>query len=473
MDVQGFNYFNNGDMDAFHHSNPGQPAIGTEEASAFYTRGIYENTTNYQSAYDDNRPGYGATAEQWWKYYSARPWASGAFVWTGFDYRGEPSPFGWPNISSEFGILDTCGFPKDVFYYYQAWWSDRTVLHLMPHWNWPGKEGQTIDVRCFSNCEEVELFLNGQSLGKKAMPKNSHLQWMVNYAPGTLAAKGYQGGKVIAEEKVETSGAPAGIRLLPDRAAIHADDEDLSLITVAITDAQGRVVPTANNLVTFELAGPGKIIGVGNGDPISHEPDLFAPTPRTRMVPLTDWRMKIVANSKDHPEVAAGFSDDGWGKGNVQSDSGPLKPGETAVFRTHVSLGENDLMAAKTFLNFTTIDDEGWVYINGQLVGESHDWQTDPSFEVGKWINCGTNLVAVVVKNNDGSGGLNHGVTMEFQPAPVAAAWKRSAFNGLAQVIVQSERNSGEINLTARAEGLSSATVTIHVEPHPGLPAVP
>jgi beta-galactosidase len=470
MEVQGFNYFNNGDMDAFHRSNPDRPAIGTEEASAFYTRGIYENTTNYQSAYDDNRPGYGATAEQWWKYYSARPWASGAFVWTGFDYRGEPSPFEWPNISSEFGILDTCGFPKDVFYFYQSWWSDRTVLHLMPHWNWAGKEGQTIDVRCFSNCEEVELFLNGRSLGKKAMPKNSHLQWGVNYAPGTLAAKGYREGKVIAEEKVETTGAPAAVRLSPDRVAIHADGEDLSIITVAITDAQGRVVPTADNSVSFELAGPGKIIGVGNGDPISHEFDVAAPAARARTMPLTDWRMKVVADSNGRPEIGAGFSDDGWAKADVQSDSGPLKPGESAVFRTHVSLGENDLVAVNTVLSFGTIDDEGWVYVNGQLAGESHDWRAEPSFEVGKWLNRGTNLIAVVVKNNEGAGGLNHGATLVFVPAPAAADWQRHAFNGLAQVIVQSKTNSGAINLQARAAGLTSAAVTIQAEPHPAVP---
>ena len=163
LDVQGFNYLHNGNMDRFHSNNPAMPAIGTEEASAFYTRGIYEIMDHYRTAYDTNKPGYGATAEEWWQYYSARPWASGAFVWTGFDYRGEPSPFRWPNISSEFGILDTCGFPKDVFYYYQSWWTDKVVLHLMPHWTWPGREGQDLDVRCFSNCEEVELLLNGES----------------------------------------------------------------------------------------------------------------------------------------------------------------------------------------------------------------------------------------------------------------------------------------------------------------------
>jgi beta-galactosidase len=473
VDVQGFNYFNNGDMDAFHRSNPNKPVIGTEEASAFYTRGVYENTTNYQSAYDDNKPGYGATAEEWWNFYSARRWASGAFVWTGFDYRGEPSPFGWPNISSEFGILDTCGFPKDIFYYYQSWWSDKTVLHLMPRWNWAGKEGQSMDVRCFSNCEEVELFLNGQSLGKKTMLKNSHLQWNVNYVPGTLSAKGYKANQVIAEEKVETTGAPAAVHLSPDRAAIHADGQDLSIITVAIVDAAGRTVPTANSLVSFELTGPGKIIGVGNGDPISHEPDMCISTPRLRRVPLNDWRVTKVPNTTDRPEVFGSFNNGDWEKADVRSGSGPLKPGESAVYRTQVLLTENDLAMAQVVLNFATIDDEGWIYVNGKLVGESHDWQIDPAFEVRKWMNLGDNTIAAVVKNGDGFGGLNHGVTLEFQPATVAANWQRSAFNGLAQVIVQSERNVGEIKLTARANGLQPATIAIQAKQYSGRPIAP
>ena len=135
------------------------------------------------------------TAERWWSYFATRPWLSGGFVWTGFDYRGEPTPYSWPCINSHFGILDTCGFPKDNFYYYQSWWTTNTVLHLLPHWNWPGREGQEIDVRALSNCEEVELFLNGQSLGRQTMKRNSQLKWRVKYAPGVLSAKGFNGGK--------------------------------------------------------------------------------------------------------------------------------------------------------------------------------------------------------------------------------------------------------------------------------------
>ena len=339
VDVQGFNYLHNGDLDRFHAGNPNKPAIGTEEGCAFSTRGIYENTAHYRTAYDTNKPGYGATAEEWWKYYSARPWAGGAFYWTGFDYRGEPFPFGWPNISSEFGILDTCGFPKDVFYYYQSWWSDKVVLHLMPHWNWEGKEGQDVDVRCFSNCQEVELFLNGVSLGRKPMPKNSHLQWMVKYAPGTLLARGYRDGKQIAEEKVETTGAPAAVKLTADRAAIRADGEDAAVITVGIVDGQGRPVPVAANLVRFALAGPGAIIGVGNGDPVSHEPDVFLPDTSQRpgaadQLVFSPWQRRvfnglaqvIVQAGMDPGKVVLAASSDGLAGATLEIATQPSTP---------------------------------------------------------------------------------------------------------------------------------------------------
>ena len=276
LDVRGWNYHPN-DVDAYHQDHPTQPEVGTEQGSTVCTRGIYANDKErgYVSAYDDNAPAWANTAEYWWTIFAARPWLSGGFVWTGFDYRGEPTPYGWPCINSHFGILDTCGFAKDNFYYYQSWWSDRTVLHVLPHWNWPGKEGQEIDARCLSNCKEVELFLNGESLGRKTMPLNSELKWSVKYTPGTLLAKGYKGGQVIAQDKVETTGAPARIKLLPDRASIDADGQDISIIKVAVTDAGGRMVPTAGNLIDFDLAGPGKIIGVGNGDPSCHEPDVY------------------------------------------------------------------------------------------------------------------------------------------------------------------------------------------------------
>lgn len=275
VDVQGCNYFHLGNIDKFHAAFPQKPIIGSEEASTLSTRGIYANdpSRGYMSAYDVNRPSWGSLAEDWWNYYAVRPFAAGAFVWTGFDYRGEPTPYKWPCISSHFGVMDTCGFPKDTYYYYQAQWSNKTALHLFPHWNWEGREGQPIAVWVYSNCDEVELFLNEKSLGRKSMPARGRLEWQVNFAPGKLLARGYKDGKAVAEDRRETTGAPAQIKLAPDRASIAAGAQDVSVITVSILDSRNRLMPIADNEVSFEINGPGKIIGVGNGDPSSHEAD--------------------------------------------------------------------------------------------------------------------------------------------------------------------------------------------------------
>lgn len=274
VDVMGFNY-NLKNIDGFHHKFPRKPTNGTETGSTVSTRGIYENDKEkgYVSAYDRNFPSWASTAEEWWKLYDSQPYLSGGFAWTGFDYRGEPTPYRWPCINSHFGILDTCGFPKDNFFYYKAWWGSSPVLHLFPHWNWAGKEGQEIEVWCHTNLERVELFLNGASLGSRTVSSNSHAEWKVKYAPGLLEAKGYRGSDLVLADKRETTGAPARIVLTPDRASISADARDVSIFTVAVVDAQGRMVPTANNLIHFEVSDAGQLIGVGNGDPSSHEPD--------------------------------------------------------------------------------------------------------------------------------------------------------------------------------------------------------
>ena len=289
LDVQGFNYHPE-TYDRVHREFPKMPLLATEIAAAVGTRGIYDresftvpkDTAHYEgnpalcqvAAYDINAPDWAETAETAWQAIAERPWMAGGFVWCGFDYRGEPTPFEWPDVGSQYGILDTCGFPKDVFYYYQSWWTGQPVLHLFPHWNWPGKEDHAIDVWCYSNCKQVELFLNGHSLGKHAMPRYSHLQWAVKYEPGMLSAKGYDDkGKIIAETKMETTGEPAAIKLEPDRTILTTNGTDISLVTVRIVDEQGRAVPMATNAVIFSVTGPGQLIGLGNGDPNCHEPD--------------------------------------------------------------------------------------------------------------------------------------------------------------------------------------------------------
>jgi beta-galactosidase len=275
LDVQGFNYKHAREIEDFRSKFPSQPCVGTEVGSTVSTRGIYANdkVKGYVSAYDVNFPEWASTAEEWWQTYDQRAFLAGGFVWTGFDYRGEPTPYSWPCISSHFGIMDTCGFPKDNYYYYQAWWSGKPVLHLFPHWNWAGKEGQEIEVWCHTNLERVELFLNGQSLGSQTVKRASHLAWKVKYAPGALLARGYRGGQEVLTDSRETTGAAAKIELRPDRRTVAADGEDVSVVEVRVVDQQGRTVPAADNEITFLVSGAGKVIGVGNGDPSSHEPD--------------------------------------------------------------------------------------------------------------------------------------------------------------------------------------------------------
>ena len=274
LDIIGFNYMLKF-PDGYHKAHPDKPIYGSETASTISTRGVYETDPlrNTLSAYDVNHTSWSEIAEDWWPFYATREWEAGGFAWTGFDYRGEPTPYGWPSINSNFGIVDMCGFPKDNFFYYKAWWGKEALLHLFPHWNWEGREGEEIPVWVHSNLDEVELLLNGKSLGRKKVEGYQHVEWKVRYEPGSIEARGWKDGKLVLTEKRETTGEPASIRLTADRAAIDANGEDVAILTVEALDAQGRAVPTAGVLVNFEVSGEGALIGVGNGDPNCHESD--------------------------------------------------------------------------------------------------------------------------------------------------------------------------------------------------------
>ena len=329
VDVQGFNYHDRS-IDDFHAKFPSKPTIGTETASTVSTRGIYQNDyqRGYVSAYDVNYPLWAATAETWWSIYGQRPWVAGGFAWTGFDYRGEPTPYEWPCINSHFGIMDTCGFPKDNFFYYQAWWTAEPVLHLFPHWNWTGQEGKEIEVWTHTNLDRVELFLNGKSLGAHDVPRLSHAAWKVPYTPGTIEARGFKAGRHVLTASRVTTGAPARIVLRPDRASIAADGEDVSLITVEVHDDQDRVVPTAGNEISFRVTGNGRLIGVGNGDPSSHESDHG-----TTRSAFNGLAMAIVQASRQPGELVVEASSPGLEPRSVRINC------EAAKLRPAVSTG--------------------------------------------------------------------------------------------------------------------------------------
>jgi beta-galactosidase len=273
FDIIGFNY-NLQYPDKYHKEHPKRAIYGSETSSAIGTRGVYttdplRNTINSYDGVVD----WGQTAEAWWKFYGTREWLAGGFAWTGFDYRGEPTPYGWPSINSQFGIVDMCGYPKDNFYYYKAWWGREPALHLFPHWNFEGREGEEIPVWVYSNQESVELFVNGKSVGSQKVPYLGHVEWKVRYEPGVIEARASKGGKVTLTERRETTGPAASIRLTAERMEINADGEDLAILKVEVLDKQGRAVPTASNPITFKVTGEGTLIGVGNGDPNCQESD--------------------------------------------------------------------------------------------------------------------------------------------------------------------------------------------------------
>ncbi|PTX98538.1 beta-galactosidase GalA [Opitutus sp. ER46] len=437
----GVNYIKQADPDRQHATHPWQVLLGTEETTTQQTRGIYFDARARAHLSPQADGTSGGNAELGWKFYAARPWAAGVLFWTGFDYRGEPTPFGWPAVASQFGILDTCGFPKDGFFYLQAWWTQEPVLHVFPHWNWPDRIGQPLTVTVHSNCEEVELWLNGASLGRQRMEPNGHLSWTVSYQPGELVARGYRDGREVRVATRVTTGEPAALRLQPDRTTLAADGRDVAVVTVRIDDHAGREVPTAAVPVRFAVRGPGRIIGVGNGDPSCHEPDVvFAPT---RAVPLGAWRAPDPAVREgvieqdfvfDRPVLAAGehltlLLNALGTRQSVHLNGKPLQVDvDPAAARAEVALAADDLKPTGNVLRITATRYAEW-------------------------------------RDREGLAQFHPAVLRVEAPAP---EWRRTTFNGLAQVLVQTTGEPGEILLEASAPPLRSAAIVIkatHPEP--------
>ncbi len=271
LDVVGFNYIVQNDVDNRKKANPDWKIVGTEETTGCGTRGVYfeskEQPGHMVSMNRGTKPGVENVIERGWKFYDERPWAAGLFYWTGFDYRGEPNPLEYPAHESEFGILDYCGFMKDEAWYLKSVWTDKPVLHIFPHWNLQGHEGETVEIWAYSNCDEVELIVNGKKLGRQTMPKNGHLKWQAVYQPGKVVAIGYKNGKRMLTQQVETTKSAYKIVMKTDRQTISADGRDVAVVTVEVQDAKGRIVSDACPMLTFKLTGDGRILGVGNGDP--------------------------------------------------------------------------------------------------------------------------------------------------------------------------------------------------------------
>lgn len=274
VDVVGFNYQLD-QYDRFHAAHPDVPITSSEDTSAFMTRGAFvtNEARHVKASYDEEPSSWGSTHRKAWAEIVTRPFVVGTFVWSGFDYHGEPTPYEWPSNSSYFGIMDLCGFPKTAFYLHRAQWIDaEPLLDLAPHWTWPGREAQPIEVMALTNVERVALLLNGKPVGEAAVDRLVMPHFQVPYAPGRLEAIGYRGGREVIRRAVETTGSPIALRVTPDRRVALGDGDDAVPFTIDAIDTAGRHVPTASFSVRFAATG-GDIIGLGNGDPTSIEPE--------------------------------------------------------------------------------------------------------------------------------------------------------------------------------------------------------
>ncbi|KQU49597.1 beta-galactosidase [Sphingomonas sp. Leaf339] len=426
VDVTGFNYYQ-GDYDRFHQMYPDRPLTSSEDTSAFETRGAFASDFKGHviTSYDTEAASWGDTHRKTWKNIMDRPFVAGGFVWTGFDYHGEPTPHEWPTIASFFGIMDLCGFPKTAFNIHRAHWvDDRAVVAIAPHWTWPGREGQPIKVFVTSNTERVRLTLNGRDLGEQAVDRIMGNEWTVPYADGRIEAHASSGGRVVASAAQETAGVPVALRLTPARTVMAGDDEDVQPITIDAIDARGRHVPTANLPTRFTVAG-GTIIGVGNGDPNSHEPeqggarslfnglaqvivragsgrgrivveasaaglksarlsiDRLAVPPRVQ-VPATaaamtirEWRRSSLYSTRPSPELAPADGDNNsWGfvRGNSPT---PADKGGWRVYRTVVTPWRR-IAADGGMIRLAAVSGQAELWVDGKQVATKTSATTGP-----------------------------------------------------------------------------------------------
>jgi beta-galactosidase len=423
LDVAGINYGHR-DFDEYHAKNPTKPILSSEDTSTVMTRD--EFVTNKKQAvldsYDDQVVKWGLSHRNMWRQIAERPFMAGLMVWTGFDYRGEPQPLSWPATGSSFGCMDLCGFPKTAYYIHQAQWvKDRPILRLVPHWNWAGSEGKPIKVMALTNAEQVELFLNDKSLGKKPVDKYEMLTVEVPYEAGKLEAVATNGGTEVARFAVETTGPPAALKLVADRNSLAGDGADAEPVMVEAVDSRGRVVPTAKLPVHFEISGPGAIIGLNNGDPNCHESEkgsahsvfnglaqvivqsayegngpltlrataeglepaetviTVKPTPVRPAVAVTSptlvvsrWRMSPVFADRPDPNQQGSETDvNTWGA--VQT--GRLVPfvgGRFAIFRAEFK-PRAGLIQSGGKLTLNDVTGKAQVWLNGKLIGEKSD----------------------------------------------------------------------------------------------------
>lgn len=466
VQVMGYNYINHGDVDGHHTKFPWQPSIGTEESNTVRTRGVY--TTNDEKCWLAPTNLYDDGMEGGWKFYAERDYLAGLFYWTGFDYRGEPTPYTWPGVVSQFGILDLCGFPKDNAFYLKSWWWNQEPLVHVEH-NWIAEEGDSVNLVIYSNCREVELLVNATSLGKKQVPYNGHITWPVKYSSGTLLAKGYGHYGTVDSTSFRCSAVcktpkkPASVHLTAHTNELRANGSDVAIISLLVYDEDSVYVGNAQNSIQFEIEGPGKIIGLGNGNPSSHEKEQFLETIVVK--DITDLKEKIVPNLTKRPETKKGFKYDSWNdafssepveKWNEYKDSLLVIRGTFTID----SLSKDAIVTlfAKQILAEQTI------YINGVAVSTAAADNSQTSYVLpANILTEGRNEYCVTGKriprpDQWSFANQDPGLVQIIYPIQTIT---RSAFQGAAQVLVQTTTHAGTIIVKATSEEIQSNELII------------
>ena len=468
-EVCGINYISHGDVIGHHEKFSNQPLIGTEESNTERTRGIYETNDEKcwmarSQIYEDN-----AGMRSAWKFYDSLPWAAGLFYWTGLDYRGEPTPYEFPAVVSQFGITDLCGFPKDNFYYLQSWWTEKPVLHIATNWNY--SKSDTVDVLVYSNCDEVELFINKKSVGKKKIGNKDFGKWRVPYSAGEIYAIGYNDGSRVCGEndgksygvsKIKTNAVQTHLQMNAYKTNVAANDA--AIINVALLDEDNQVVSTAMNTVTFTIDGPGEIIGLGNGNPSSLEQEVFLP--KTIVAPINNLQECTVTNTTNPKETAVGFKADWipafskepdnrhW---NVYEDS--LKVIKGTFFIEKITSDMTVTLFAKSIV------DNQSIFVNGHKLQESiaRANQLDAIAIPLEFLHEGKNEYAVSgqkfrKKYMYDEPNREPGSVQILYPAEQS---RRALFNGWAQILVRIT-DKGMVKISAESAEDKKAEIVIN-----------
>jgi len=462
IELMGFNYLAQCDIPKYREQHIHQPGWLTEETSGCGTRGIYRADSANCHIPQFDRAG-GTSIERGYKFCMEQEWMAGLFYWTGFDYRGEPTPFSYPANGSYFGILDQCGFPKDAAYYILANNTEKPVVHVLPHWNHAGHEKEQIDVWAYSNCDEVELIVNKKSAGRQKVTKYGHCAWKVKYQPGSITVKGYRKGAMVAQEIVTTSDAAHRLQLTANKTTFDKKKDDIILVTVEAKDSKDIAVPDANNKVTFSISGPGEIIGVGNGDPSCLENDReYEQTLGLKINALQEITVKDLNNWQS--EIAAANASD-WRAPLVydRKERWDYYHDTLLVVKAEFNIENLADKAAFTLYSKSILLDQD-IYINGTKIASNIKRDAPQEFALDrKILKQGINTVYYVGKkirkiNRWDEPNTDLGTIGERIPA---AQYSRSLFSSKALVIIKTNGKPGTITLTAQSDGLKEDKISI------------